>query len=97
MEGSVNRCELKVARIIEVFTGKDGFAQSVRVIMAHEELNRSVVKFAPVFYDFNSEIENSAGNVGATSKHQQELLQRRKQLLKMKKFRKTENSKMTKN
>ena len=35
--------------------------------MAHEELHRPVVKLAPVFYDGVSEIENRAGDVGATS------------------------------
>jgi hypothetical protein len=35
--------------------------------MAHGELKRPVVKLAPVFYDGVSEIENKAGDVGATS------------------------------
>ena len=41
--------------------------RSARVKMAHGELNRPVVKLAPVFYDGVSEIENRAGDVGATS------------------------------
>ena len=35
--------------------------------MAHGELNRPVMKLAPVLYDGVSEIENRAGDVGATS------------------------------
>ena len=35
--------------------------------MAHEELNRPVVKLAPVFFDGVSEIEKRAGDAGATS------------------------------
>ena len=52
--------------------------------MAHGELNRSIVKSAPVFYDGVSEIENRAGDVGATSNQLQKQSESRKQLLKPK-------------
>ena len=67
VDDSVKRCEYKFGRIIEIFTGNDGVVRSARVKMAHGELNRPVVKLAPVFYDGVSEIENRAGDVGATS------------------------------
>ena len=67
VKDSVKRCGYKLGRIIEIFTGKDGVVRSARVKMAHGELNRPVVKLAPVFYDGVSEIENRAGDVGATS------------------------------
>ena len=56
-----------MGRTIEIFTGNDGVVRSARVKTAHGELNRQVVKLAPVFYDGVSEIENSTGDVGATS------------------------------
>ena len=66
-DDSVKRCEYKLGRIIEIFTGKDGLVRSARVKMAYGELNQPVVKLAPVFYDGVSEIENRAGDVDATS------------------------------
>ena len=57
---------------MEIFTGNDGVVRSARVKMAHGELNRPVVKLAPVFYDGVSEIENRAGDVGATSEQKHE-------------------------
>ena len=47
----VKRCEYKLGQIIEIFTVNDGVVRSARVKMAHGELNRPVVKLAPVFYD----------------------------------------------
>ena len=67
VDDSVKRCEYKLGKIIEIFTGNDGVVRSARVKMAHGELNRPVLKLAPVFYDGVSEIENRAGDVGATS------------------------------
>ena len=67
VDDSVKRCEYKLGRIIEIFTGNDGVVRSARVKMAHGELNRPVVKLAPVFYDGVSEIQNRAGVVGTTS------------------------------
>ena len=67
VDDSVKRCEFKLGRIVEIFTGNDGVVRSARVKMAQGELNRTVVKLAPVFYDGVSEIENRAGDVGATS------------------------------
>ena len=67
IDDAVKRCEYKLGRIVEVFTGSDGVVRSARVKMAHGELKRPVVKLAPVFYDGFSEIENKAGDVGATS------------------------------
>ena len=63
----MKRCEYKLGSIVEVFTGSNGVVRSARVKMAHGELKRPVVKLAPVFYDGVSEIENKAGDVGATS------------------------------
>ena len=68
---TVKRCEYKLGRIVEIFTGNDGFVRLARVKMAHGELNRPVVNLAPVFYDAVSEIENRAGDVSATSNHLQ--------------------------
>ena len=67
IDDAVKRCEYKLGRLVEVFTGSDGVVRSARVKMAHGELKRPVVKLAPVFYDGVSEIENKAGDVGATS------------------------------
>ena len=67
VDDSVKRCDYKLGRIIEIFTGNDGVVRSARVKMARGELNRPVVKLAPVFYDGVSEIENRASDVGATS------------------------------
>ena len=67
---SVKRCENKLGRSIEIFTGNDGVVRSARVKMAHGELNRPVVQWAPVFCDVVSEIQNRAGDVGATSNPQ---------------------------
>ena len=67
VDDSVKRCAYKNGPIIEIFTDKDGVVRSAGVKMAHGELNRPVVKLAPVFYDGVSEIENRAGDVGATS------------------------------
>ena len=53
--------------LVEVFTGADGVVRSAKFNLAHGELKRPVVKLAPVFYDGVSEIENKAGDVGATS------------------------------
>ena len=67
VDESLKRCEYKLGRIFEMFTGNDGVVRSARVKMAHGELNRPVVKLATVFYDVVSEIENRVGDVGATS------------------------------
>ena len=68
VDDSVKRCEYKMGRVIRVFKGDDGIGRSARVKMAHGELNRPVVKLAPVFYDGVSEIKNRARDVDATSK-----------------------------
>ena len=66
VDDSVKRCEYKLGQIIEIFTSNDGVLRSARVKMSHGEPNWTVVKLAPVFYDGVSEIENRAGNIGAT-------------------------------
>ena len=75
VDDSVKRCEYKLGRIIEIFTGNDGVVRSARVKMAHGELNRPVVELAPVFYDGVSEIENRAGDFRSARKaiRQQEI------------------------
>ena len=71
VDDSVKRCEYKMGRISEIYTGNDGVVRSARVKMAHEELNRPLVKLTPVFCDGVFEIENRAGDVGATSNYLQ--------------------------
>ena len=58
---SVKRFEYKLERILGIFTGNDGDVQSTRVKMAHGELNRPVIKLAPICKDGVSEIEIRAG------------------------------------
>ena len=96
VDDSLKRCEYKLGRIIEIFTGNDGVVRSARVKKAHGELNRPVVKLAPVFYDDVSEIENRAGDVGATSNKLQKPSDSKKKLLRTKKLRNCQNSKMVK-
>ena len=67
VDDSVKRCDYKLGRIIEIFTGNDGVVRSARVNMARGELNRPAVKLALVLYNGVSVIENRAGDVGATS------------------------------
>ena len=67
VDDSVKRCEYRLGRISEIFTGNDGVVRSARVKMAHGELSRPVVKLAPVFYDGVSEIEIRARDVDVTS------------------------------
>ena len=50
VDDSVKCCELKVGKL-EICTGNDDIVRSARVKMAHGELNRPVVKLAPVFYE----------------------------------------------
>ena len=49
VDNSVERCEYKFGRILEIFTAIDSVVRSARVNTAHGELNRPVVRFAPVF------------------------------------------------
>ena len=72
VDDAVKRCEYKLRRIVDICTGSDGVVQSARIKMARGELNRPVVKLAPVFYDGVSEIENRAVDVGAASNQQQD-------------------------
>ena len=67
VDDSAKRSEYKLGRIIEISTGNERVVRSARVKVAHGELNRPVVKLAPVFYDGISEIKNRDGDVGATS------------------------------
>ena len=71
LDDSLKRCEYKLGQLIEIYIGNNGVVRSARVEMAHGELDRPVVKLAPVFYDNVSEIENRAGDVGGTSKRLQ--------------------------
>ena len=72
VDDSVKRCEYKMGRVNKVFKGDNGVVRSARVKMAHGEFNRPVVTLAPVFYDGVSEIENRAGDVGASNKQKHE-------------------------
>ena len=63
---SVRRWKYKLGWINDIYTGHDGVVRSARVRMAHGELNRPVVKLAPVFYEGVCEIEIRSANVGAT-------------------------------
>ena len=89
---SLKRCEYKLGRIIEIYTGNDGVVRSAIVKMAHGELNQPAVKLAPVFYDGVSEIENRAGDVGTTSNQLQKPLDSKNNVWKWKllKFVKTQ-------
>ena len=71
IEDSVKRCENKLGRINEIFTGNNGVVQSSRLKMAHGEINRPVVKIAPVFWDGASQIAKRAGDDGATIEQKQ--------------------------
>ena len=93
VDDSFKRCEYKLGWIIEIFTGNDGVVRSTRVKTAQEELNRPVVKLAPVFYDGVSKIENRASDVGATSNQLQKPSESKKKRLKL---RICQNSKMVK-
>ena len=57
---SVKRCEYKLGKILDIFTGNDGVVRSARVKMAHGELKPPVVKSAPVFYEGVPETQNRA-------------------------------------
>ena len=96
VDDSVKRCEFKLGRIIEIYTGNDGVVRSAGVKMAHGELNRPVVKLAPVFYDGVSEIKNRASDVGATSNQLQKPSESKKLLSKKKKLEICQNSKVVK-
>ena len=65
VDDPLKRCEYKLGRIIEIFTGNESVVRSAGVKMAHRELNRPVLKLAPVFYGV-SEVENRAGDVNAS-------------------------------
>ena len=67
VDDSVKRCEYNMRRVFKVFKGHHDVVRSARVKMAHGKFNRPVVKLSPVFYDGVSEIENRAGDVGATN------------------------------
>ena len=66
---TVKSCEHKPERFIEFFIGNSGDVLSARVKTV---LSRPVAQLAVVFYEVDSEIENSAGDVGATSSHKKE-------------------------
>ena len=67
VDDSVKRCEKKLGRAIEIFTGDDGLVRSARNKTALGEQKRPVVKLASVFYDGVSQIKNRAGDVGTAS------------------------------
>ena len=69
VDDSVKSCEHKPERFIEFFIGNSGAVHSVAVKMV---LHIPVAKLVVVFYEVDSEIENSAGDVGATSSHKKE-------------------------
>ena len=66
-----DQCKYKLGRVIQVLKGDDGVDRSPRVKMEHGEFNRLVVKLAPVFYVYVSEIDSRVGEVGATPNQQQ--------------------------
>ena len=70
VDDSVKRCEYKLEQTSEIFNGKESVLQSARVNMAHEQLNRCVVKIVPVYFNGVSEIENCEPiNVMASKQH----------------------------
>ena len=85
VDDSLKRREYKLGRIIKISTRNDSVVRSARVKLAHGELNRPVVKLAPVFYDGVSEIKNRAGDAVATSNQLRMPLDSKKKRLKLKK------------
>ena len=71
VDESVKRCEYKMGKVIQMFKGDNGIVRSARVKLVHGEFNRPLVKLAPVIYDCVSEIENRAGDFGATPNQHQ--------------------------
>ena len=65
VEDNVKRSHYKMARIKEVYPGKDGIVRSVLIKTCDGTLKRPVVKLAPLFKErFHPEI--GAGIVGAS-------------------------------
>ena len=68
-DGSMKRCKNNMIRVMQKFKGDD-VVRSTRV--KRVQFKRPVVKLAPVFYDDVSEIENRAGDIGATIEEKHE-------------------------
>ena len=64
--------------------------------MAHEELNSSVLKLVPIFYDCVWDIENRAGKFETTSNRQNKSPDSNKRLSEFKEHRFIENTKLLK-
>ena len=64
VENNVKRSHYKMARIKEVYPGKDGIVRSVLIKTCDGTLKRPVVKLAPFFKE-RFHAENGAGIVGA--------------------------------
>ena len=70
VDDSVERCEYKVGRIVEIFNENDvrpACCATSENQMAQGVLNLPVEKSAPAFCDGVSEVENRARDVRATS------------------------------
>ena len=69
---AVKHWEYKCGRTVDVFTVNESRTKSAIFKLIYGESNRPVVYLTTVFYDFDSEIINRAGDVGAPFKYQQE-------------------------
>ena len=65
VEDIMKRSHYQMARIIEVYPGRDGYVRSVLIKTATGQCKRPVVKLAPVFKEECFPMENRAGDVGA--------------------------------
>ena len=65
VDESIKKTFFQMARVLEVYPGSDGVVRSAKIRTNMGELQRPVVKLAPVFYECFPN-ENRAGNVGAT-------------------------------
>ena len=66
IEDNVKRSQYRMARIVEIYPGKDGVVRSALIKTLDGTLKRPVIKLAPLFFErFPS--ENGAGIVGASN------------------------------
>ena len=61
---------VKTWKVIEFFTANDGIVLSTRVRMTQGEMNRSIVKLAPLLYSFQD--QNGAADIDATRTNRQQ-------------------------
>ena len=72
IEDNVRRSHHKMARVLEVYPGKDGIVRSALIKTVNGTLKRPVVKLATIF-EKRFQAENGACTVGASNFVQKEL------------------------